>query len=34
MMKIGYGVFGKAFEYMFENDMHDQNSIDHTLLKI
>lgn len=33
MMKIGYGVFGKAYEYMFKNDLHDKNSIDHTLLK-
>jgi hypothetical protein len=32
-MKIGYSVFGKAYEYMFRNDLHDKNSIDHTLLK-
>lgn len=31
--KIGYGVFGKEYEFMFINDLHDKNSIDHELLK-
>ena len=31
-MKIGYGVFGKAYEVMFQNDLHDKRSIDHYLL--
>ena len=26
-IKIGYGVFGKAYEYMFKNDLHDKQSI-------
>ncbi len=32
-MKKGYGVFGKAYETMFRNDLHDQGSVDHYLLK-
>ena len=32
-IKTGYGVFGKAYEYMFKNDLHDKQSIDHALLK-
>ncbi|MDX9799653.1 MAG: transglutaminase-like domain-containing protein [Bacteroidales bacterium] len=32
-MRIGYGVFGGAYEYMFRNDLHDKRSIDHMLLK-
>ena len=31
--KKGYGVFGEKYEYMFINDLHDKNSIDHELLK-
>jgi hypothetical protein len=31
--KIGYGVFGKAYEYMFENDLHHKGSVDHAILK-
>jgi hypothetical protein len=31
-MKKGYGVFGKAYEVMFQNDLHDKHSIDHYLL--
>ena len=32
-MKIGYGVFGKAYEYMLRNDLHDPASVDHELMK-
>ena len=32
-MKKGYGVFNKAYEYMFKNDLHDPQSIDHQLLR-
>jgi len=32
-MRIGYGVFGRAYEHMFRNDLHDKRSIDHMLLK-
>ena len=32
-MKKGYGVFGKAYETMFQNDLHDTHSIDHQLLR-
>ena len=32
-MKKGYGVFGKAYEVMFRNDMHDEDSIDHYILR-
>lgn len=28
-MKQGYGVFGKAYKVMLENDVHDIHSIDH-----
>jgi len=31
-MKKGYRVFGKAYEVMFRNDLHDKHSIDHYLL--
>lgn len=31
--KIGYGVFGKAYEHMFKNDLHHKGSVDHALLK-
>jgi len=30
---MGYGVFGKAYEYMFRNDLHDKRSVDHEILK-
>ncbi|HPG43177.1 MAG TPA: hypothetical protein PLJ98_05145 [Acholeplasmataceae bacterium] len=33
MMRIGYGVFGSAYEYMFRNDLHHNKSIDHEILK-
>jgi hypothetical protein len=29
----GYGVFGKAYEVMFRNDLHDEDSIDHSILR-
>jgi len=32
-MKMGYGVFGKAYEYMFKNDLHHIRSVDHAILK-
>ena len=31
--KMGYGVFGKAYEYMFRNDLHHKHSIDHEVLR-
>ena len=31
--KKGYGVFGKAYEYMFKNDLHHKRSVDHAILK-
>ena len=31
--KNGYGVFGKAYEYMFKNDLHHKGSVDHAILK-
>lgn len=31
--KIGYGVFGKAYEHMFKNDLHHIRSVDHAILK-
>jgi hypothetical protein len=31
-MKKGYGVFGKAYEAMFRNDLHHEDSVDHYLL--
>lgn len=31
-MKKGYRVFGKAYEVMLRNDLHDKHSIDHYLL--
>lgn len=32
-MKKGYGVFGKAYEVMFRNDLHDEDSVDHYILR-
>lgn len=32
-MKKGYGVFGKAYQVMFRNDIHDEDSIDHYILR-
>jgi len=32
-MRIGYGVFGRAYEHMFRNDLHHKRSVDHMLLK-
>lgn len=32
-MKKGYSVFGKAYEIMLRNDLHDLNSIDHKLIR-
>ena len=32
-MKRGYGVFGKAYEIMLRNDLHDLNSVDHKLIR-
>ena len=32
-MKKGYGVFGKAYEVMFRSDLHDEDSIDHYILR-
>jgi hypothetical protein len=31
--KNGYGVFGKAYKYMFKNDLHHKGSVDHAILK-
>lgn len=31
--KMGYGVFGKAYEHMFKNDLHHKRSVDHAILK-
>lgn len=31
-MRIGYGIFGKAFEVMLRNDLHALESIDHEFL--
>ena len=31
--KIGYGVFRKAYEYMFKHDLHHKGSVDHAILK-
>jgi len=31
--KVGYGVFGKAYECMLKNDLHDNRSVEHTLMK-
>ncbi|WP_262097063.1 hypothetical protein [Paracholeplasma vituli] len=31
--KMGYGVFGKAYEYMFRNDLHHKHSIDPEVLR-
>jgi hypothetical protein len=28
---IGYGVFGNAYEPMFSNDLHDIQSVEHSL---
>lgn len=32
-MKQGYGIFGKAFRVMLENDVHDIRSIDHQFMR-
>ncbi len=32
-MKKGYSVFGKAYEVMFRSDLHDEDSIDHYILR-
>lgn len=32
-MKQGYGIFGKPYEIMLRNDLHDPASIDHALLR-
>ncbi|MGM0435538.1 MAG: transglutaminase-like domain-containing protein [Bacillota bacterium] len=32
-MKKGYSVFGKAYEVMFRNDLHDEYSVDHNVLR-
>lgn len=32
-MKQGYGIFGKAFRVMLENDVHDVCSIDHQFMR-
>ena len=32
-MKKGYGIFGKPYEVMLRNDLHDPASIDHDLLR-
>lgn len=31
--KNGYGEFGKAYEYMFKNNLHHKGSVDHVILK-
>ena len=32
-MKKGYGIFGRAYEIMFRNDLHAMTSIDHAFLR-
>ena len=32
-MNQGYGVFGKAYEIMFRNDLHASESVDHAFLR-
>jgi len=32
-MKKGYGIFGKAYEVMFRNDLYDEDSVDHYILR-
>lgn len=32
-LKIGYGVFGKAYEVMLRQDLHAAGSIDHRLME-
>ena len=32
-MKQGYGIFGKAYEIMYRNDLHAKTSIDHSFLR-
>jgi hypothetical protein len=32
-MKKGYDVFGKAYEAMFRSDLHDEESVDHYILR-
>ena len=33
VMKIGFDIFGKAYGFMFRNDLHDENSIDYNFSK-
>ena len=33
IMKIGFDIFGKAYGFMFRNDLHDENSIDYNFSK-
>lgn len=33
MMKIGFDIFGKAYGFMFRNDLHDEDSIDYSFGK-
>lgn len=33
MMKSGFDIFGKAYGYMFRNDLHDEHSVDYNFLK-
>ena len=32
-MKFGFDIFGKAYGYMFRNDLHDENSVDYNFLR-
>ncbi|MCR5230525.1 MAG: transglutaminase-like domain-containing protein [Solobacterium sp.] len=32
-MKKGYGIFGKPYEIMLKNDLHDTASVDHELMR-
>ena len=32
-LRLGYGVFGRAYEYMFRHDLHHSQSIDHEILR-
>ena len=33
IMKVGFDIFGKAYGFMFRNDLHDGNSIDYNFSK-
>ena len=33
MMKIGFDIFGKAYGFMFKNDLHDEDSIDYNFIR-